>query len=472
MRLSPLAALALALLPAAAPAADPPRNVVLFVTDDQGLHAGCYGTPGLQTPHLDRLAADGARFDFAFCTTASCSASRSVLLTGRHNHATGQFGHQHAVHHFSVFDDVKSLPAYLKAAGYRTARAGKFHVAPDANFPFDQALGGAGRGPVALAEACGAFVAADKEKPFFLYICPTEPHRAAGRRDDRPGNPNRFGNPLPGGRPAPGVEEVVYDPNDVHVPPWLPDTPASRAELAEYYQAVSRADQGLGRLVQLLKDAGQYDHTLIICASDNGAPFPGAKTTLYDPGMRLPCVVRHPHAAKRGTVSQALVSWVDIAPTILDFAGAAVTPGQFHGRSFLPAAAGEELKDRDEVYASHTFHEVTMYYPMRVVRTRTHKLIFNIAHGLPFPFASDLWVASAWQEALKQGPDARYGQRTVRTYQHRPRFELYDLASDPGETRNLADDPRHAGRLQELQEKLRAFQKQTADPWLVKWEHE
>jgi N-sulfoglucosamine sulfohydrolase len=113
-----------------------------------------------------------------------------------------------------------------------------------------------------------------------------------------------------------------------------------------------------------------------------------------------------------------------------------------------------------------------MYYPMRAVRTRTHKLIFNIAHALPFPSASDLWDASAWQEAVKQGPDTPYGQRTVRTYLHRPRFELYDLVHDPGETKNLADDPAHAELLRQLQAKLKAFQKQTGDPWLLKWDRE
>jgi N-sulfoglucosamine sulfohydrolase len=115
---------------------------------------------------------------------------------------------------------------------------------------------------------------------------------------------------------------------------------------------------------------------------------------------------------------------------------------------------------------------MTMYYPMRAVRTRTHKLIFNIAHGLPYPSASDLWEASAWQEAYKQGPDAAYGPRTVRTYLHRPRFELYDLASDPLEVRNLADDPQHAALLKQLQDKLRDFQKRTGDPWVLKWERE
>src|SRR5262245_48944324 len=114
------AVLALALLATTAAAA--PRNVVLIVTDDQGQDAGCYGNRVLKTPNLDALAAEGTRFTHAFCTTASCSASRSVILTGRHNHANGHYGHQHSYHHFSSFDNVQSLPALLSRAGYRTAR--------------------------------------------------------------------------------------------------------------------------------------------------------------------------------------------------------------------------------------------------------------------------------------------------------------------------------------------------------------
>ena len=108
-----------------------PRNIVLFVTDDQGLDAGCYGNAVIQTPHLDALARDGTLFHNAFCTTASCSASRSVILTGLHNHANGHYGHQHHYHKFSSFANVGSLPVYLTKAGYRTARCGKYHVAPE-----------------------------------------------------------------------------------------------------------------------------------------------------------------------------------------------------------------------------------------------------------------------------------------------------------------------------------------------------
>jgi N-sulfoglucosamine sulfohydrolase len=295
------------------------RNVVLIVTDDQGTDAGCYGNPVIQTPHLDALAADGTRFSHAFCTTASCSASRSVILTGLHNHANGQYGHEHAYHKFASYPDIKSLPVRLSDAGYRTVLVGKYHVAPASTYRFETTLPANSRNPVQMAEQCRAVIEDANERPFFLYFCTSDPHRGGGTVADDPLQPDRFGN-----RPGdyPGVQEVEYDPDAVIVPEFLPDTPVCRAELAQYYQSVSRVDQGLGRLVQLLKAAGKYDDTLIVYISDHGIAFPGAKTTVYEPGLRSPCIVRHPDAQRRGIVNSAMISWVDLTPTILDFAGA------------------------------------------------------------------------------------------------------------------------------------------------------
>jgi len=444
------------------------RNVVLFVVDDQGLDAGCYGNPVIQTPNLDRLAADGTRFDYAFCTTASCSASRSVILTGLYNHANGQYGHQHGYNHFSSFDRVKSLPVLLGAAGYRTLAMGKYHVAPKEVYRFDALVRANTRSPVEMADKCRDFITAEDERPFFLYFCTSDPHRGGGRADELPHKPDRFGN-----RPRgyPGITPVKYDPDKVIVPPFLPDSPECRAELAQYYQSVSRVDQGLGRLMRILKDAGEYEQTLIIYISDNGIAFPGAKTTLYEPGMRLPCIVRAPDQRRRGKASTAMITWADLTPTILDFGGAMPEKPDFHGRSFLAVLDQQAPEGWDEVYTSHTFHEITMYYPMRVVRTRQYKLIWNIAHGLPYPFASDLWAAPTWQGIWQRG-EKFYGKRSVAAYLHRPKFELYDLKSDPHEIKNLAGDPQHAEVLARLKAKLKAFQKRTGDPWILKWNYE
>jgi N-sulfoglucosamine sulfohydrolase len=343
----------------------------------------------------------------------------------------------------------------LAEAGYRTARGGKFHVAPDSVYHFQQ---------VVTLPTLEAFITADSAKPFFVYYGTHEPHR-----------------------PFKHDAEDRVDPRNVVVPPWLPDIPEVRDELALYYASVRSVDKAFGMLVDTLKRTGTYEETLIVYLSDNGAPFPGSKTNVYEPGIRLPLIVREPGKARRGSVNAAMVSWVDIAPTILDFAGIQVTPlvssgpvapGQFRndtpaiqGRSFLGILAQEQPVGWDEVYASHTFHEITMYYPMRVVRTRTHKLIWNIAHPLPYPFASDLFESKSWQGALARKLTA-FGPRTIQAYTQRPAFELYDLERDPLESTNLAADPKHAQVLAALKAKIKAFQERTGDPWVIKWRYE
>ena len=470
------------------------KNIVLFVADDLGTDLGCYGHPVVQSPHIDQFAREGILFRNAFATTASCSASRSVILTGLYNHANGHFGHQHSWHHFSSFDWVKSLPWFLEQGGYRTARVGKYHVAPESVYTFQQNLGGFGRDVVKMVNAAKPLFKEKTDKPFFLYICTSDPHRGGGTVSSDPLAANRFGNKARGSYT--GIHEVTYRPEDVVVPPFLPDTPECRAELAQYYQAVSRVDQGFGYLLQALKDAGVYDQTLILLISDHGIAMPGAKTTVYEPGLQSPCIVRLPGGQNGGQQTEALINWADLTPTLLDFAGLLdskantfrlasltmparpggrphpKTPYRFHGQSFLPTLHHPDSPGRSEVYASHTFHEIQMYYPMRVVRERRWKLIWNIAHPLPYPFASDLWAASTWQAQWRKGPDAPYGKKTVHEYVHRPRFELYDLANDPDEAHNLADDPRFAGELERLKKKLRHFQKTTLDPWELKWDYE
>lgn len=437
-----------------------PRNVVMIVVDDQGFEAGCYGNAVIQTPHLDALARQGTRFEYAFCTTSSCSASRSVILTGLENHANGQFGHMHGYNDFHTHKFVESLPVLLSRAGYRTCSIGKYHVQPERIYHFDvYANDGVmgGRSPVRMAENARRFIQRKDSRPFFLYFCTSDPHRSR----------HGFAN----GRDYPGIKPVVYDPDKIPVPHFLPDEPEVRAELAEYYQAVSRLDQGLGHLLRVIDETGHADDTLVIYLSDNGIPFPGAKTNLYEPGMRLPLVIRSPDQKRPGLVSRAMVTWADLTPTILDYAHASGPSYKMHGRSMMPILDQESPDGWDEIYASHTFHEITMYYPMRVIRTRRYKYILNLAYPLDFPFASDLYASDTWQGVLRRKAKM-YGSRTVEAYLHRPRNELYDLQADPHEVHNLAGDPQHAKVLAELQAKLKAWQQRTKDPWIVKYRYE
>lgn len=481
------------------------RNILFIITDDQSPTLGCYGDPVASSPHVDRLARDGTLFTHAYATTASCSASRSVVMSGLHNHRNGQFGHAHSYHKFESFRDVisLSLPRALERAGYRTAQAGKYHVAPEEVFRFQHYLGSDGRNPVALAESCREFIQARDDRPFFLYYATSDPHRSGDVDKTSPlaFKPNLFGNPA-AGESRPGVTEVVFDPAKVPVPPFLPDTPEARAELAHYYQSCARVDQGVGRLLQMLEESGLLDKTLIVFTADHGMAFPGGKTTVYEAGLRVPFVVRDPYQEVRGVKSSARISHTDITPSLLDFAGAldrannaprfpldadaywkgrpdlardnrGVDPFRsYHGKSWLPILGQPAAVHHEFIFASHTFHEIQMYYPMRSLFDGRYKLIWNIAHGLPYPFASDLWAASTWQAQLQQGPDTPYGLMTVDAYIHRPAFELYDLSLSPFEQTNLAGDPHYVEVLEGLKRRLRQFQESTGDPWILKWEYE
>jgi N-sulfoglucosamine sulfohydrolase len=473
-------------------------NVILFVTDDQSPIAGCYGNRIIKTPHLDALARESTTFTHAFATTASCSASRSVILTGLHNHCNGQYGHTHAFHKFESFASMRAfaLPQLMAQAGYRTIQIGKLHVAPESVFHFDQYLKGNTRNAKQMAEVCKPVFEDQSEQPFFLYFATSDPHRGGGRDETFPGKhkPDLFGN-RPNKGSHKGIEEVFYDPEKVIVPGFLPDTPESRAEIAQYYQSCSRIDQGLGHLISLLKKSGQWENTVLIFTADHGMAFPGAKTTVYEAGLRVPFIVRDPRAPKVGVTSDAMLSHTDITPTILDYAGAldhkknapqkplkveplgvgenaGKVPKKYHGRSWRDLVGRPEVKGWDQISASHTFHEIQMYYPMRVIRDRNFKLIWNIAHRQPYPFASDLWAAATWQAQWEKGKDAKYGKRTVDSYINRPAFELFDIASDPNESRNLADDPTYARTLKKYQDLLKAEQKRTGDPWILKWRYE
>jgi N-sulfoglucosamine sulfohydrolase len=491
----------------ARPAIGAEKNIIFFITDDESPTLGCYGDKVARSPHIDALAADGTLFLNAFATTASCSASRSVVMSGLHNHKNGQFGHQHDFHKFASFHNVVSLalPRVIANAGYRTAQIGKYHVAPEEVYRFETYLKGPTRNAVQMAENCRAYIT-DKsdDRPFFLYFATSDPHRGGGKDADSQLElkPDLFGNRPKDGSHA-GVKEQFFDPAEVPIPAFLSDTPETREELAQYYQSCARIDQGLGRLVSILKDAGLYDKTLIVFTSDHGMAFAGGKTTVYEGGLRVPFVVRNPYESKRGIRSEAMISHIDITPSLLDFAGGlnAKTNGptklvdanaywrergenlrenrggrftfnSFHGKSWIRTLGDPGAVHWDTVFASHTFHEIQMYYPMRVVRDKEYKLIWNIAHGLPYPFASDLWAASSWQAQFKKGKDAPYGQKTVDQYIHRPRFELFHIASDPHETTNLAEDPEYAEILKKYQQTLKGFQKRMHDPWILKWTYE
>jgi N-sulfoglucosamine sulfohydrolase len=447
-------------------AAQPNKNVVLIVADDLGLQLGAYGDPHKATPRLDKFAQSAVKFTQARCTTASCSASRSVILTGLQNHSNGQFGHQHMPADFHTHQNIQSLPLLLKNDGYRVARAGKLHVQPDSVYPFDtvygQKLPGGPHNTVGLADSVKPLLEEKSKQPFFLYFCPIDPHRAA----------KGFGND----HSMPGVDQMQFDPAKITLPKFLPDTPAARSEWADYLQAVNRLDQGVGRLLDLISQTGHDKDTLVIFMSDNGPPFPGAKTSHYEPGVRLPLLIRQPESDFQPGDCNALVTWADIFPTILSFtATPAPDPAKgylLHGRSVFEWIKNPANPDFiGHVFLSHTFHEIQMYYPMRTVINGQFKLIHNLAWPLEVPSASDLFDSLTWQDVLNRDLPT-YGPRSTKQLRHRPEWELYDLQNDPDESKNLATNAAYQATINRLKLQLRKFQEQTKDPWLSKWKYE
>ncbi len=199
----------------------------------------------------------------------------------------------------------------------------------------------------------------------------------------------------------------------------------------------------------------------------NGLDRPSTKSEYtYDAGVRLPMIVNSPHLEKKGSVNHAMISFIDLVPTILDWTNTTGPDYQLPGRSFLPILNRENPDKWDEVYFSHTFHEITMYYPMRGVRTRRFKYIKNLFPELVFPFATDLFISKTWQGILKRKATTM-GKRKVTEYLYRPAEELYDLESDPDEAVNVAGDAAYQQVLNEMRAKLQAMREKTEDPWLI-----
>ena len=443
-------------------------NIILYVVDDLGIKdAGCYGNEVINTPGIDALAKEGTMFDYAFCTTPTCSASRSVMLTGLYNHANGHYGHSHYEHHYAAFDNIKSLPVILDSVGYRTMRVGKFHLAPEkvfhfqdfhpkkADYPEDvwKAFNespyypfASNRSPEVLAEDMREFIDNKSEEPFFLYLATLEPHSPYRRE---------------------GSKTIL--PEDVIVPDYLPNVPEIREELAKYYMSAERADKGLLKLIEILKETGHWDDTIILFTSDNGSPFPGAKINLYEPGIRLPFVFRNPYQDKQGIITDAMVNFADITPTLLDFAGVEIDKYNFHGRSFKEQLSVEKSVGFDTIFASHTFHEIQMYYPMRMIRDRNYKFIWNLAYGQSFP----LGVETISLLDLVSNNNLEFiGKRKVKDYLQRPKFELYDIVKDPNEVNNLAYNKDYEKLVKLYQNRIYKFQKETGDVWEVYQDYE
>ncbi len=326
----------------AAPAvvrAQRPPNIVLLVADDHSVpYLGCYGDPAIRTPNLDRLARDGMRFNRAYVTSPQCSPSRSSMFTGRSPHATGC-----SRLHAPLRAGQRTFLEPLREKGYVLGAYRKHHMGEDFIRRLDF-YGGA-------KEPFSSFFEKAVGKPFFLWMGFTEPHR-----------PYRS-----------GMASPPHDPAAVRVPPFLPDTPAIRKDLALHYDAINRLDSLCGEVLALLDRSGEAANTMVVFAGDNGMPYPRAKATLYQPGVRVPLLVRWPGRVRPGSVSDDLVSTVDLSATFLAIAGAGKLEAA-EGQSLENALAGGG-HSRQYVFTERNWHDT--WDPMRGVVTERHSLICN-----------------------------------------------------------------------------------------------
>lgn len=426
-------------------------NVLLIVSEDNGPELSCYGDPYVETPNLDRLASEGVRFERAFVATASCSESRSSILTGLYPHQNGQIGL--ASHKYSMYRSWPNIPSLLKQEGYRTGIIGKLHVNPASAFPFDFRWNVAAfcsfshRDVWKIAEVAEGFIT-DSDKPFFLMVNYPDAH-------------------LPWLPQQNGLPETPLTANDVHALPFAGvDTPRLRECAANYYNCIRRLDLGVGMLLEKLARNGLARNTLVVYLGDHGAQFARGKLSCYEGGLRVPLIVRWLGRTREGLVKDELVATVDILPTILEAVGAEA-PSGLAGRSMLPLLRDDAVAWREYVFAEYHSHYPPIYFPQRTVRDARFKLIVSLLRDRVNPVAPTGAVGIPGRAYVTSSDLAAAGddvRRAYATWRDAPAVELYDLEKDPYEFKNLADQPQYAAIQQRLQAQLESWQQRTNDP--------
>jgi arylsulfatase A-like enzyme len=417
-------------------------HIVLFLSDDHGyLDSSVYGSKVVRTPAMARLAADGMVFTNAFSASPTCVPSRSVISTGLLPARNGA-----ERNHSGVGPGIRTLPTYIKAAGYRVAHFGKSHFQPKESFPDWEWVPSEIKGGRLNADLdTGALRAwlekrEDKTSPLCLVVCSHSPH-VYWRANEG------------------------YNPSAVELPPTFVDTPETRQARTEYYSDITFADRQLGETYALVrKHLG--DNTLFVYTSDNGSQWPFAKWSLYDAGIRLPFIAAWPGVIRRRSRTDALISFCDLLPTLLDVAGAPA-PAGIDGRSFARVLRGQASTHRTEITASHSGDGDMNVYPMRCLRTLRFKYILNLHPEFEYTThidradpADGRAYFDSWVTKAKSDPVAA---AVVRRYHQRPAEELYDVAADPHEMNNLAGEAEHRATLTRMRHRLRALMKEQGD---------
>ena len=411
----------------------PRPNILYLHSHDTGRAVSPYGAP-VETPNLQKLAAQGTTFRRAFCASPGCSPSRAALLTGQSAHSSGMLGLAHRG--WRLHDYRQHLIHTLAREGYTSALCGVQHIAagPDSvkTIGYDHHIQTASLRARDVAPAAASWLGSAPDQPWFLSVGFVETHTL----------PSSDGSLFDCG---------LGDARFVSPPAPLPDAPATRQDFADYRESARVLDEGIGTVLDALEAAGLAANTLVICTTDHGLPLPGLKCNLTDGGLGVLLILRGP-GFEGGKVCDALISQIDVFPTVCELLEIEA-PNWRQGRSFLPVVRGEVEEINETVFGEVTHHAA--YEPMRAARTRRHKYIRRFGErSLPvMPNCDDsrsktYLVEHGWRE------------REVEME------ELFDLVFDPDEKNNLAGDAAHAATLDEMRARLDAWMRATNDPLL------
>jgi len=412
-------------------------NIVWIVAEDMSPDLACYGREQVHTPHLDKLAGQGMRFTQAFATNPLCSSSRSAFITGIYQTTLGAH-HQRMPEHLAptLPDDVKTLPQLLRALGYHTVNARKINAG----------LTGSGKNDWNFkATDENQFDSRDgtdlpQRQPFFVQINFKESHRPFNSPDHA-------------------------DRSKVDLPPYYPDHPVAREDFAGYLDDVTALDVKVGKVLDWLETENLRDNTVVIFFADHGRPMTRGKQWNYDSGLHVPLIIHWPAGLnspaeyRHGTVSDELVSLIDLTATTIRAAGGTI-PSNMHGRPLFDP----EVKPRDAVFAASD-RDGECILKIRSVRTARYLYLRNGHPDKPAIYATAYRKAShpMYHLLTKLGAEGRLNNVQRALIEPRAPEELYDVVNDPHQIHNLAGSPEHADVLNALRGRLDHWIKTTDD---------
>ena len=409
-------------------------NILWICVEDASAHIGPYGETAIQTPNLDKLAAEGILFEKAFVSAPVCSTSRSAMVSGMYQTTSGYLHHRSQrfkgkggankgyFPSYKVPDELKLVPQLFKENGYYISNAVKTDYNFEAGKLYDSTKGWSGRA---------------KGQPFFAQI---QLHGGKNRKSQN------------------GVDK-----SKIKLPPYYPNTEIMKEDWADYLGSWIKVDSEVQEIIAGLKKSGELENTYIFFWTDHGVSHIRGKQFLYDEGIHVPLIVRFPGGSKKATVRKDMVNHIDIPVTSLDLAGIEV-PAYMQGKSIF----SKNYKEQEYIYTARDRCDETVDI-LRSVRTQKFKYIRNfLPHCSHMQRSQYKESKKIVQEAKRLFAEGKLNSLQARPFQPtRPVEELYDLENDPFETKNLAENPEHQETLLHLRNKLKSWMVETKDMGLI-----